>query len=417
MAGFSELIKNFDKTRDYVRDFFICGFKVRNDFDRKSARSYDDEKRRVESWLGDNLRYDRTVRGRNMSISVDSGHISTNPLYSAYYSKSFTDNDIRLHFLLTDILQSGEKLSLKALVNALTDEYGAVFEEQTVRNKLKEYAAEGLFICEKQGRTDLFSLSPLTAEGLLDEYMGLWDAVSFFSEDGCFGVVGNSILRAAGKRNDHFLMKHNYIVHTLEDAVLPEIITAIDEKREISFKSQSAKGESKDITAVGFMLLSSVQTGRRYLAAYVPEFERFTSFRLDRIYSPKAGSVRDDYDELKKSFYKALSRCFGVSFGNGEVVTPVKLTFTLDEESEPFILERLMREKRSGTLEKTGEGQYTLTVDALDPKEVIAWARTFIGRIVSAEGGDKQTLDTFQNDIRRLNEMYNGEVKDNEHIQ
>ncbi len=45
MSGFSELIKNFDKTRDYIRDFFIYGFKVRNDFDRKSLRTYDDEKR------------------------------------------------------------------------------------------------------------------------------------------------------------------------------------------------------------------------------------------------------------------------------------------------------------------------------------------------------------------------------------
>ncbi len=36
MAGFSELIKNFEKTRDYVRDFFIYGYKVRNDSTRKA---------------------------------------------------------------------------------------------------------------------------------------------------------------------------------------------------------------------------------------------------------------------------------------------------------------------------------------------------------------------------------------------
>ena len=105
MAGFSELIKNFDKTRDYVRDFFIYGCKVRSDFDRKSVRTYGDEKRRVESWMGDSMRYDDSVRGRSVSISVDSGHIPENPLYNAYYSKSFTDNDIRLHFLIMDILE------------------------------------------------------------------------------------------------------------------------------------------------------------------------------------------------------------------------------------------------------------------------------------------------------------------------
>ena len=75
MSGFSELIKNFDKTRDYVRDFFIYGFKMRNDFERKSSRTYDDEKRRVESWLGNYVRYDDSQRGRQMSITVDSGFI------------------------------------------------------------------------------------------------------------------------------------------------------------------------------------------------------------------------------------------------------------------------------------------------------------------------------------------------------
>ena len=47
MAGFSELIKSFEKTRDYIRDFFIYGFKVRGDFARMSGRTYDDEKRRA----------------------------------------------------------------------------------------------------------------------------------------------------------------------------------------------------------------------------------------------------------------------------------------------------------------------------------------------------------------------------------
>ena len=47
MSGFSELIKNFEKTRSYLRDFFIYGYKVRGDFQRKSGRTYDDEKRHL----------------------------------------------------------------------------------------------------------------------------------------------------------------------------------------------------------------------------------------------------------------------------------------------------------------------------------------------------------------------------------
>ena len=47
MAEFQELIKNFDRIRDYMRQFYIYGFKVRNDFDSRSARTYDNERRRI----------------------------------------------------------------------------------------------------------------------------------------------------------------------------------------------------------------------------------------------------------------------------------------------------------------------------------------------------------------------------------
>ena len=179
MAGFSELIKNFDKTRDYVRDFFIYGCKVRSDFDRKSVRTYGDEKRRVESWMGDSMRYDDSVRGRSVSISVDSGHIPENPLYNAYYSKSFTDNDIRLHFLIMDILEDGSSRTLREIVDILNDGYGQLFDEQTVRNKLREYADEGIVIAEKQGKTLYYSLSADRADDYVRNIAGLAEFSDF----------------------------------------------------------------------------------------------------------------------------------------------------------------------------------------------------------------------------------------------
>ena len=51
--AYSELVKNFNNIRDYMREFYVYGFKSRDEFTKKSARSYDDERRRVASWLGD----------------------------------------------------------------------------------------------------------------------------------------------------------------------------------------------------------------------------------------------------------------------------------------------------------------------------------------------------------------------------
>ena len=424
MAGFSELIKNFGKTRDYIRDFFIYGCKVRSDFDRKSMRTYSDEKRRVESWMGDYMRYDDSVHGRSVSISVDSGHIPENPLYNAFYSKSFTDNDMLLHFLLTDILSDGEYRALKDIVDELNSEYSMLFDEQTVRNKLKEYTQEGLVLSEKRGKTLYYSLCGDRADEYISHFEGLDDALKYFSEVQHFGVIGNSILKTADMDNDLFFIKHNYIIHTLEDILIPDILSAMEEKRYIILQTFSAKKRSdsddngRETQVVPMQILVSVQTGRQYLAAYIPSVKRFSSFRLDYIKTIKKSTVCENYDELKAKYEKNISRCFGVSFGTRRetgTVTPMKITFCVDEDKEPYIIERLNREKRCCTLEKIEENLYTLTADVFDPNEIMHWAKTFIGRIVNIEGGTDEIKRRFYNDIIRMEEMYGGD-KD-EHIQ
>ncbi len=62
--AYSELVKRFDRVRDYMRDFLIFGYKTRGDFDQKSARTYDNERRRIESWLGDGLRWEYRPGGK-----------------------------------------------------------------------------------------------------------------------------------------------------------------------------------------------------------------------------------------------------------------------------------------------------------------------------------------------------------------
>lgn len=64
MSDYQELIKSFQKSRNYVRDFLIYGFKSRDDFSLKSGRTYDNERRRIESWLQEYIRSDHSPRGR-----------------------------------------------------------------------------------------------------------------------------------------------------------------------------------------------------------------------------------------------------------------------------------------------------------------------------------------------------------------
>ena len=158
MSSYSELIKNFEKIRAYMRDFYVYGFKARDEYDRKSLRSYDDDRRRMESWLGEHMRFVHSTQGKRVFISIDSRISEHNPLFKAWKSKSFTDGDISLHFILFDILHSPEiALSIPQLMEEIDQKYLAhfseplVFDESTLRKKLNEYENIGLIISEKQG--------------------------------------------------------------------------------------------------------------------------------------------------------------------------------------------------------------------------------------------------------------------------
>ena len=133
MSEFKELIKSFPKTREYVRDFFVYGFKTRDEFKEKSPRTYDNERRRIESWLSGFVKQDYSEKGKNISLAIDSNLLDTNPLYRVWKTKSFTDNDIMLHFFLLDYLSNTEGKTIEEIADGILDEYEVFFDTQMIR--------------------------------------------------------------------------------------------------------------------------------------------------------------------------------------------------------------------------------------------------------------------------------------------
>ena len=148
--AYSELIKSFQRVRDYMREFYVYGFKSRDGYSKKSGRSYDNERRRIESWMGDYMRFSQDEQGKRVFLSIDSRAMTENPLYKAFKTSSFTDKDITLHFILFDILHSPEiAMSVPELCEGLNDylvefDEPMEFDESTVRKKLREYVSEGI---------------------------------------------------------------------------------------------------------------------------------------------------------------------------------------------------------------------------------------------------------------------------------
>lgn len=162
--AYSELIKNFSRIRNYMRAFYVYGFRHRNEFNEKSARGYDNERRRIESWLGEYMSFGQDSDGKRMFLSVDSRGIPHNPLYQAFRAKSFTDRDIILHFYILDILDEETGLSITEVMDELSDRLNEfdsdeVPDESTVRKKLSEYEKLGLLRKGKRGRETVYFTS------------------------------------------------------------------------------------------------------------------------------------------------------------------------------------------------------------------------------------------------------------------
>lgn len=163
-----------------MRDFYIYGFKARDNFSRKSSRSYDNEKRRIESYLSEYMSFRHDENGKNVFISVDHAYISSNPLYKAFKAKTFTKNDITLNFYILDILTDNECLTAGEIADIISERYSAFFEKPilpdiaTIRNKLKEYETLGLLVSETSGKRLCYSLNRTSVD--ISE---IYDALSF----------------------------------------------------------------------------------------------------------------------------------------------------------------------------------------------------------------------------------------------
>ncbi len=409
MGEFQELIKNFDRIRDYMRQFFIYGYKSRGDYGEKSARTYDNERRRIESWLAGYIQSGYTQKEKHVYISVDSKTIPQNPLYAAWKSKSFTDKDLLLHFLIPDCLWGQPKgMTAGMLCDRIAEQYGIVFDGQTIRLKLKEYEQAELLHSGKQGKGLYYQLLPGPAASLDPQiWQDLLTAVTFFQEAAPFGFVGSTILDHENKENFWFQFKHHFIVHTLEDGVLAAILSAMSQSRAILLENKSSRsGQISHVEGVPLKILVSTQTGRRYLCLYLKERRRFNNFRLDSVSRVIPLEICPDYNQLHQDLGKNLSRCWGVSFNGSRRIEEICLKLFVDEGREPYIIERLQREKRGGEVLKIRENQYLFSGFFFDSNEMLSWIKTFTGRILDVQGNNRFAVTKLIRDLEKMYYMY-----------
>ena len=410
--AYSELIKNFDRIRDYMRQFYVYGFKSRNEYDKKSARSYDNERRRIESWLGDFMSFRQTADGKNVFLSVDSRSIPRNPLYNAFKAKSFTTGDVTFHFYVLDLLQDGSAYNAQEIVDLFSEKYLCRFDTDwepdisTVRKKLKEYVSLGILKSEKRGRELVFSRNDSPIK------LSAWaDTLAFFAEADPLGVVGSFLLDKLETVPDFFQFKHHYILHTLDSQLILQLLTAIGEHQRIKLTNASVRSAAGKVvhTVYPLKIFISTQGGRQYLLCYHFRFRKLMFFRMDYIHAVELLEPEPDHERYVGYFEKFQSHLWGTSGGTGFNVDHLEMTVYYGP-NEDFIPKRLEREKRNGTVEILDDHTCRYTTNMYDASELIPWLRTFIGRIVKLECSDNTVVERFWSDLEKMSALYGGDA-------
>jgi len=408
--AYSELIKDFSRIRDYMREFFVYGFKSREEIDIKSARSYDNERRRIESWLSEYMSFHQDTNGKNVFISVDSRRVPHNPLYQAWKAKSFTKNDITLHFWLMDILLPDKTLSLTEILDTIDSEYIPFFkkseqiDESTLRKKLKEYVELGLITAIKQGKQLVYK-SPADEVNLQS-----WkDAICFFAETDSLGVVGSFLQDKFKSLPEYYAFKHNYLLFAPDSSVVLDLLTAINEHKRVELEIiDNHHNVNKRRTILPLKIFISTQSGRQYIAGCNTKTKRIMFFRLDSILKIKPLDRVNNFEsciELLDAYRKHL---WGVASGSNGHIEHLEMVLVI-EAFEPHIVGRLEREKRCGMVEQIDDTHWRFIADIYDAQEMLPWLRTFTGRIESLSCTNKSVEERFWGDLAVLAELYGGD--------
>lgn len=408
--SYSELIKDISRIRDYMREFFVYGFKSREEIDIKSARSYDNDRRRIESWLSEYMSFHLDTNGKNVFISVDSRRVPHNPLYQAWKAKSFTKNDITLHFWLLDILSSDKTQSVTDILNMIDSDYLPYFEktepidESTLRKKLKEYVDLGLLAAGKHGKQLVYKLP--ADEVNLQSWL---DAICFFAEADPLGVIGSFLQDKFEAQPEYYAFKHNYLLFAPDSGIVLNLLLAINEHRRIELEMIDNRNHAnKRRTILPLKIMISTQSGRQYVAGCNIKTRRFLFFRLDSVQKVKLLDIVDDYDSYINALDDYRQHLWGVASGNDGHLEHFEMVLVI-QPYEPHIVGRLEREKRCGMVEKMDDAHWRFTADVYDAQEMLPWIRTFTGRIESLTCTNKSVEERFYHDLALLAELYGGD--------
>ena len=432
--GYCENVKNYISIRSTLRELYVDGYKTRADYigdseGKESPRSVDNRIRRIMNILSDVFSSSYSKDGKVSYISIDSRFDTANPLYRTFEARAFDTAGLILYFLVLELLSDGREYRLTEIEDILfkrnehnieyrggqakddddEEETTALPHRDTLRNWLNRFTERGILNKRRKGNQDAYSIVPCDIDWT--EY---GRAVSFFSETAPLGVLGyflkKDVIGDDGPAD--IVYKHHFIASAIDSEILEVLLTAIREQKSVEIKLYKYGDRTKQaIICTPLKVYSSTRTGRQYVLVdniRSKEEQTLQFIRLDRIKTIRIDKADPLFVSRLQKTEKVIPYLWGTKLlSRSTKAYRVSMTISA-APSEAFIVERLRREGRGGSVEILDGNRCRYEKSVFHPEEMLPWIRTFYGRILSFECDDTSMKQRVLDDIRDMYGLCSG---------
>lgn len=402
---FSDFIKHYNIIRDILRDCFLYGCFSRDGLENKrnvSSRKISYEMRRIQQYVEDEyIKADKDGRYKLLNLTYDFMKHSNNFLVNTYLTKSFTRSDLLIYFYaLLFIRSKNEACSLEMIESGLIDQGLLSIEKissKTIERKLNEMCKSiGVLDCEVLKRTKYYSISKDILSGFNNEEIKeLLTAVCLYKNiifPITFGYYVEQTLKdyLNYERNDKtdsvniFNFRNLHFHPVIEELVLWDLLKAIHSGKKIRLNYHAPKRQDTGFvnnTLSPYKIRYDVRHGRFYLVSF-DENKKCVVSRLDRVECVEVLEETFNRNEFLDEFDSQMCLSWSsISLDRGKIPETVKLEVIIDEETEGFIVDRIINEAPNAIMEKLGTGNYHITLNVNDSSEIIPWIRGYAGYV------------------------------------
>ncbi len=429
--GYSENVRNYNSIRSTLRELYIDGYKTRSDYisdsaERESSRSVDNRIRRIMNIMGDVFSSSYSKDGKVSYISIDSRSDTANPLYRTFEARAFDTTGLILYFLVVELLSDGREYRLTEIEDILfkrndhdiscwggqtkDDEETTVLPHRdTLRNWLNRFTERGILQKHRSGNQDAYSLV-----SCFSDWSGCYRAVSFFSETAPLGVLGYFLKKdiVNGDGPEDIVYKHHFIAPAIDSEILEILLCAIREHKSVEIRLYKyGDGTKQAITCTPLRIYSSTRTGRQYVLVdntRSKEEQTLQFVRLDRIKTVHVGRQDSLFASRLQKTEAVTPYLWGTKLlSRSTKAYRVSMTISAGN-SEAFIVERLKREGRGGSVEVLDGSTCRYEKEVFHPEEMLPWIRTFYGRILSFDCDEPSMKQRVLEDMRDMYGLYSG---------